>query len=242
MLKFHVITLFPELIQSYCSTSIIGRGVKEQRLAVNTYNPRDFCSDKYRKVDDTVYGGGAGMVLKPEPFFATFESITRQEGSPVLLMSPQGLPFKQDLAQSFSEEADITIICGHYEGFDERIRSLATHEVSIGDFVLTGGELPALGVIDAVGRLIPGVLGKSISLANESFVDSLLEGPQYTKPAVFREMEVPEVLRSGNHQLVSRWRRQQALKRTFDRRPDLLKDAQLDAEDLAFLQTLSGQE
>jgi len=240
VLNFHVITLFPDLIHTYCSTSIIGRGQDSERIKVNTYNPRDFCADKYRKVDDTVYGGGAGMVLKPEPFFAAMESITRKADAPVLLMTPQGMPFKQNLAQSLSTESDITIICGHYEGFDERIRSLATHEVSIGDYVLTGGELSALTVIDAVGRLIPGVIGKSISLANESFVGSLLEGPQYTKPPEFRGMEVPDVLRSGNHQLVARWRRQQALKRTFQRRPDLLAEADLDKDDRAYLKTLES--
>lgn len=195
MLKFHVVTLFPELIESYCSTSIIGRGVKSAKLAVLTYNPRNYCLDKYRKVDDTPYGGGAGMVLKPEPFFAAFESIERKPDSPVLLMTPQGTPLNQELAQCLANEPDVTIICGHYEGFDERIRTLATHEVCLGDFVLTGGELPALAVIDAVGRLVPGVLGKSISLTHESFTESLLEGPQYTKPQIFRGIEVPEVLR-----------------------------------------------
>ena len=176
------------------------------------------------------------MVLKPEPFYAAFESIER--AGPVLLMTPQGCPFKQALAQSLSEESDITIICGHYEGFDERIRSLATHELTIGDFVLTGGELAALAVIDAAGRLVPGVVGKSISLAHESFVDDLLEGPQYTKPAEFRGMAVPEVLRSGNHQEVAKWRRQQALKRTFERRPELLKEAKLSADDRQFIESL----
>jgi len=238
MLTFHVITLFPDLIAAYCSTSIIGRGVEGRRIAVKTYNPRDFCSDKYRKVDDTPYGGGAGMVLKPEPFFAAFESIGRKQPGPTLLMTPQGHQFKQALAQSLSEEGDITIICGHYEGFDERIRTLATHELTIGDFVLTGGELAALAVIDAVGRLVPGVVGKSISLAHESFVDDLLEGPQYTKPAEFRGMTVPEILRSGNHQEVAKWRRQEALKRTFERRPDLLNQADLSTADRIFIESL----
>lgn len=235
MLIFRVITLFPELIDSYCSTSIIGRGVEQGRLLVETKNPRDFTLDKYRKVDDTPYGGGAGMVLKPEPFFAAFESVPERDQGPVLLMTPQGAPFKQDFAERLSGEMHITLICGHYEGFDERIRSVATHEVSVGDFVLTGGELPALAVIDAVGRLVPGVVGKSISLANESFVDGLLEAPQYTKPAVFRGMEVPAVLRNGNHQQIARWRRHQQLKRTFERRPDLLGNVELSKDDLNFL-------
>ena len=153
-LTFHVVTLFPEMIDLYCQTSIIGRGIKAGKLEVLTYSPRNFALDKYRKVDDTPYGGGAGMVLKPEPMFACVESIKRPEGSPVLLMTPQGRIFDQSLAAQLSQESDITFICGHYEGFDERIRSLATMEVSLGDYVLTGGELPALTIIDAVGRLM----------------------------------------------------------------------------------------
>lgn len=239
MLRFHVITLFPELIETYCSFSIIKRGIEKGELGLRTYNPRDFCQDKYRKVDDTPYGGGAGMVLKPEPFFACFETIEREANSPVLLMSPQGQAFNQDLAGKLFLERDLTIICGHYEGFDERIRSLASLELSTGDFVLTGGELPALTIIDAVGRLVPGVLGKSISLARESFTDCLLEGPQYTKPPVFRNMEVPAILRSGNHQEIEKWRRRQALKRTKERRPDLLSKAELSPEDLEYLGSLS---
>lgn len=238
MLNFHVITLFPDLIQTYCSTSIVGRGAEAGKIAVKTYSPRDFCTDKYRKVDDTPYGGGAGMVLKPEPMFAALESIQRPAGSPVLLMTPQGLPFSQEQACALSQEKDITLICGHYEGFDERIRTLATVEVSLGDFVLTGGELPALAVIDAVSRLVPGVIGKAISLHNESFVDGLLEGPQYTKPVEYRGMLVPEVLRSGNHREIARWRRQEALKRTLARRQDLLDTAALTDEDRKFLESL----
>lgn len=247
MINFHVITLFPELIERYCSVSIVKRGIEKGELQVNSYNPRDFCLDKYRKVDDTPYGGGAGMVLKPEPFFAAFESIEeeKRKKARVLLMSPQGLPFRQKEAEELSKEEEIVLICGHYEGFDERIRSLADTEYSVGDYVLTGGELPALTIIDAVGRLVPGVIGKSISLACESFVDGLLEGPQYTKPPVFRGMEVPEVLRSGNHREIEKWRRQEALKRTFKRRPELLTSAKLSGEDRAFLRSLnpeSGQD
>lgn len=241
LLTFHVITLFPELIESYCRVSIIKRGIEKGEIAVKSYNPRDFCQDKYRKVDDTPYGGGAGMVLKPEPFFACFESIEKSETAPVLLTCPQGLPFKQDFAASLAENKDIVIICGHYEGFDERIRSLASHEISLGDYVLTGGELAALIVVDAVGRLVPGVVGKSISLANESFVAGLLEGPQYTKPPEFRGMQVPEVLRSGNHKEIERWRRQEALRRTFEVRPDLLAEMELSKEDKNFLSSLENE-
>lgn len=237
-LNFHIVTLFPELIQQYCQTSIIGRGIKAGALSVQTYNPRDFALDKYRKVDDTPYGGGAGMVLKPEPFFACMESIQKPPRSPVLLMTPEGRTFNQEYAVELSQETDITLMCGHYEGFDERIRSLASAEVSVGDFVLTGGELPALAIIDAVGRLVPGVLGKSLSLHHESFNDNLLEGPQYTKPPEFRGMIVPAVLRSGDHAAVARYRREEALRRTFLRRPDLLQRAQLNETDKKFLRKL----
>ena len=181
------------------------------------------------------------MVLKPEPFFACFESIEKAGVCPVILTCPQGQPFKQDLAADLSQNRDIIIICGHYEGFDERIRSLASQEISLGDYVLTGGELAALTIIDAVGRLVPGVIGKSISLANESFVAGLLEGPQYTKPPEFRGMEVPEILRSGNHKEIERWRRQQALKRTYEVRPDLLSTVELSKEDRKFISSLERE-
>lgn len=240
-LTFHIVTLFPELVENYCQTSIIGRGVKAGRLAVETHNPRDFCPDKYRKVDDTPYGGGAGMVLKPEPMFACVESISRSPDSPLIITGPQGKPFKQEDAEKLAGEKEITILCGHYEGFDERIYSLASHEISIGDYVITGGELAALVIVDAVGRLIPGVLGTSLSLHQESFNEGaggLLEGPQYTKPAQFRDMAVPEILLSGDHKKINRWRREQALKRTLERRPDLLQNADLSKADRDFLSNL----
>lgn len=242
MLHFHVITLFPDLIQAYVSTSIIGRGIKAERLKVSVYNPRDFCTDKYRKVDDTPYGGGAGMVLKPEPIFKTLEAIPRAAGSPVILLTPQGTPFKQSAAARLANSCDITLICGHYEGFDERIRTLATEEISLGDYVLTGGELGALTVIDAVGRLVPGVVGTFESVLSESFQDGLLESPQYTKPAEYRGLEVPEVLRSGDHKAITLWRRQQSLKRTLRRRPDLIESAQLSAGEQAFIESCRDHE
>ena len=182
------------------------------------------------------------MVLKPEPFFAAFESIPREPASPVLLTTPEGVTFKQEHAQAFSKERDVTLFCGHYEGFDERIRTLATMELSLGDFVLTGGELPSLAVIDATARLVPGVVGKHLSVFEESFADGLLEGPAYTKPPEFRGLEVPEVLRGGNHKEITRWRRQQALKRTLERRPDLLANAKLNREDVTYLRTLGYQQ
>ena len=217
---------------------IVSRGIKAGHLLVKTYNPRDFCADKYRKVDDSPYGGGAGMVLKPEPFFAAFDSVERAAGSPVMLATPQGRPFKQSRADELAAVSDITLICGHYEGFDERIRTVASEEFSVGDYVLTGGELASLIVIDAVGRLVPGVVGKSISLAHESFVDGLLECPHYTKPPLFRGMEVPEILRSGNHAAIEKWRRQESLRRTKLRRPDLIESADLSEQDRRFLDSV----
>jgi tRNA (guanine37-N1)-methyltransferase len=175
------------------------------------------------------------MVLKPEPFFAAVESIEGWEGAPRVLTTPQGAPFKQELAQELAKASQVIIMCGHYEGFDERICSLATHEVSLGDFVITGGELAALAIVDAVGRLVPGVLGKAMSLAEESFTHGLLEPPQYTKPADFRGMVVPEILRSGDHKAVAKWRRAESLKRTFKRRPDLIDEAELSEEEKRLL-------
>jgi len=241
VLTFHVITLFPELISTYCSTSIIGRGQAEQRFLLKTYNPRDFCADKYRKVDDTPYGGGAGMVMKPEPIFAAFESIERAPKSPVVLTTPRGELLNHERAERLAQENDLTIICGHYEGIDERVRTIVTDEISIGDFVVTGGELPALAIIDAVGRLIPGVLGKSASLADESFTRGLFEAPQYTKPAVFRDMAVPEILRSGDHKAVELWRRKESLKITRERRPELLSSEVLGDLDRALLKQIEEE-
>jgi tRNA (guanine37-N1)-methyltransferase len=242
MLTFHIITLFPELIVTYCSASILGRGLAGRRFAIETYNPRDFCVDKYRKVDDTPYGGGAGMVMKPEPLFAALESISRNGDSPVILASPCGSPLTQEWAQRHSSQTDITIICGHYEGIDERVKTVVTESISLGDFVITGGELVALAIIDAVGRLIPGVVGAQESLVNESFGDGLLEAPHYTKPAVFRKMPVPDVLTSGDHKAIARWRRKESLKLTAALRPDLLAKAKLDKADKLLLQQIKDSE
>ena len=245
MFNFHIISLFPEIFDTYCTTSIIGRGCEGGAIQVQIYNPRDFCTDKYRRVDDTPYGGGAGMVMKPEPLFAAFESIQRHTNSPVLLTSPRGQVFSQKLAHDFADNKsqEITIICGRYEGIDERVATLATHEISLGDFVLTGGELPALTIIDAVSRLIPGVLGQADSIIDESFgtglFQGILEAPQYTKPPEFRGMSVPDVLRNGDHKAIEKWRRQEALRVAYQRRPDLLEKAHLSKEDRHFLESLS---
>lgn len=223
-MKFDVITLFPELINAYCSASIIGRAQKQESIAVNTTNPRDFTKDRHKKVDDTPYGGGAGMVLMCEPFFLAYESIEKANNSAAILLTPQGKPYNQKMAEEFSRKDQLILFCGHYEGYDERIRQgIKLIEVSIGDFVLTGGELGALCIIDSVTRLIPGTLGKDESAHHDSFSDGLLEYPHYTRPNEFRSMRVPEILLSGNHQEIAKWRRKQAIIRTIEKRPDLFE-------------------
>ena len=223
-MKFDIITLFPEMINTYCSFSIVGRAKKEGVISVNTVNPRDFTNDKHKKVDDTPYGGGAGMVLRCQPFYDAYESVKRLENSVALLLTPQGKPFNQKKAEELATKDQITMICGHYEGFDERIRQLpGVEEVSIGDFILTGGELPSLCILDAITRLIPGGLGKDESALEESFAEGLIEYPHYTRPYDFRGMKVPDVLLSGHHKEIAKWRQEQSLERTKQKRPDLLK-------------------
>lgn len=222
-MKFDIITLFPEIIENYCDKSIPGRALRQGIIDVNTINPRDFTHDTHKKVDDAPYGGGAGMVLMCRPFYDAFESIEKTENFSAILLTPQGEPFKQSKAVELAKNNQIIMLCGHYEGFDERIRAIdGIIEVSIGDFVLTGGELPALCIIDAVTRLIPGVLGKDESALEESFAGGLLEYPHYTRPYEFRGMRVPDILLSGNHKKIAEWRREQAVKRTREKRPDLL--------------------
>jgi tRNA (guanine37-N1)-methyltransferase len=224
-MRFDVITLFPDIISNYCSFSIPGRAQREGIIAVNTVNPRDFTHDVHKKVDDTPYGGGAGMVLMCPPFYDAYESIAQAENSVSILLTPQGKVFNQAMAMDFSKNDQIIMMCGHYEGFDERIRMIPNIvEVSIGDFILTGGELPALCIIDAVTRLIPGTLGKDESTLEESFSEGLLEYPHYTRPYDFRGMKVPDILLSGNHKEIAKWRREQSLLRTAQKRPDLKKD------------------
>ena len=201
---------------------MIGRAFAAGIAELHVHNPRDFATDKYRKVDDIPYGGGAGMVLKPEPVYAAFEAVPVLPRRRVLLMSPQGQPLKQADLQRWADSCDqLVMLCGHYEGFDERIRPLADEEVSLGDFVLTGGELPAMTIINGVVRLLPGTVGTAASLVEESHSDLLLEHPHYTRPAEFRGMTVPEVLRSGDHAAIEAWRQAQREERTHARRPDL---------------------
>lgn len=222
-MRFDVLTLFPEMITDYCSQSIIKRAAEAGVISVNTINPRDFTLNKHKKVDDTPYGGGAGMVLMPQPYVDAYESIDRCENSLTVMLSPQGEPLKENLVKEFAKFDQIILLCGHYEGFDERIRDIIKpREISLGDFVLTGGELPALCVIDAVSRKLEGTLGKIESANDDSFSDGMLEYPQYTKPREYRGLKVPEVLLNGNHKEIEEFRQAQRLKRTKERRPDLM--------------------
>lgn len=221
-MKFDVLTLFPEMIDQACSHSIMKRAVESGVIDISTINPRDFTLDKHKKVDDTPYGGGAGMVLMAQPYVDAYESINCCENSVTLMMTPQGERFDNKLCTEFAQYEQVVILCGHYEGFDERIRDIIKpREVSIGDFVLTGGELPALCLIDSISRKLEGTLGKIESMEEDSFENGLLEYPQYTKPREYRGLEVPEVLLNGNHALINEYRFNEQLKRTKERRPDL---------------------
>ncbi|MBS4759095.1 MAG: tRNA (guanosine(37)-N1)-methyltransferase TrmD [Clostridium sp.] len=223
-MKFDVLTLFPDMINQACSHSIIARGVHNGIICVNTVNPRDFTNDKHKKVDDTPYGGGAGMVLMCQPYFDAFDSIEKDAETEVIILSPQGETFSQKISCELSQKKHIIMICGHYEGFDERIKTYTkAREISVGDYVLTGGELPALCVIDSVSRNIEGFLGKLDSAHFDSFSDGLLEYPQYTKPREYHGMKVPDVLLSGNHSEIDKWRRKQQFLITYKKRKDLFE-------------------
>jgi tRNA (guanine37-N1)-methyltransferase len=221
--RFDIITLFPDFFTSPLNSSLIGKAIAKQIATVNLIDPRKFTTDKHHKVDDEPYGGGVGMLLKPEPIFAAVESLELLPKREIILMTPQGQPLDRDLIKDLATNYEqLILICGHYEGVDERIREhLATKEISLGDFVLTCGEIPALTIIDGVVRLLPGTVGKVESLQAESFEANLLDYPQYTRPADFRGWEVPAVLKSGNHQQIDRWRKEQQMERTRTRRPDL---------------------
>ncbi|MEL6554688.1 MAG: tRNA (guanosine(37)-N1)-methyltransferase TrmD [Cyanobacteria bacterium J06621_11] len=223
-LRFDIVSLFPDFFASPLSSGLIGKALQREIASVHITNPRDFTTDKHHKVDDIPYGGGVGMVMKPEPIFAAIESLPTLPRREVILMTPQGQTMDQCLFKSLSTQYDqLVLICGHYEGVDERVLNLVTREVSLGDFVLTCGEIPALTLINGVTRLLPGTVGKTDSLKYESFETDLLDYPQYTRPAQFREWRVPEVLMSGNHGAIAHWRKQQQIERTQARRPDLFK-------------------
>ena len=221
-MKFDVMTLFPEMIGSYCSFSILKRAVESGVISVNTINPRDFTLDKHKKVDDTPYGGGAGMVLMAQPYVDAYESIKQGENSITVMLSPQGQPLTDSVVNELAKYDQIILMCGHYEGFDERIRDIIKpREISLGDFVLTGGELPALCLIDAVSRKVEGTLGKIESADEDSFSNGLLEYPHYTKPREYRGLKVPDVLLNGNHKEIAEFRFNMSLERTKKKRPDL---------------------
>jgi tRNA (guanine37-N1)-methyltransferase len=220
--RFDIVTLFPDFFSSPLSSGLLGKALAKQIAAVHLVNPRDFATDKHRRVDDEPYGGGVGMLMKPEPIFAAVESLPILPRRDVILMTPQGQPMNQQLLRELATDYDqLVVICGHYEGVDERVLHLVTREVSLGDFVLTCGEIPALALINGVVRLRPGTVGKEESLKAESFEAELLDYPQYTRPAEFRGWKVPDVLLSGNHAEIERWRKEQQIQRTRDRRPDL---------------------
>ncbi len=220
--RLDVVSLAPQVFSSLKELGVIGRAFSEKIADLHIHNPRDFAIDRYRKVDDLPYGGGSGMVLKPEPYFAAFDSIPKSSRNRVLMMTPQGnLLSQNDLTRWSTNYEQLILLCGHYEGFDERIRTLADEEVSIGDFVLTGGEIPAMTVVNGVVRLLPGTVGSEESLYLESHTDLLLEHPHYTRPAEFCGLAVPSVLRSGDHNAIKEWRDAQRVKRTKERRPDL---------------------
>ena len=252
-MQFEVFTLLPEIFPPYLESSILNRARQKGLIDVRVHNIRDYTHDKHHTTDDTPYGGGGGMVMKPEPVFEAIETVlglnplqTQPETAsniPIILLTPQGRVFNQRIAEELSRHERIALLCGRYEGIDERIREhLVTDEISIGDYVLTGGELPALMIIDAVSRLLPGVLGDPTGAEDDSHSMGLLEYPHYTKPPEFRGWKVPDVLASGNHAKINKWRREQALTRTFNKRPDMLEKAELSKEDLKFVESLRRTE
>ena len=224
MNRFHILTLFPEMVMDGLNTSIIGRAIDAGLLEINAVNIRDYSTNKHMKVDDYPYGGGAGLVMQPEPVYRAYENLTKDKKKKprVVYLTPQGTTFHQEMAKELAKEEELVFLCGHYEGIDERVlEEIVTDYVSIGDYVLTGGELPAMVMIDSISRLVPGVLHNDDSAGDESFENGLLEYPQYTRPSVFLDKEVPEVLLSGHHENIRKWRHEQSVKRTKERRPDL---------------------
>jgi tRNA (guanine37-N1)-methyltransferase len=242
-MRFHILTIFPGMFAGPTSESIIARAQARGLVEINLYDIREHASDRHRTVDDYPFGGGFGMVIKPGPLFETVEAVrssaSLNEETPIILLTPQGRPLTQRIAEELAQHSDLVLICGRYEGVDERVREhLATDEISIGDYVLSGGELAAMVIIDAVTRLIPGVVGSIESTEDDSFTTGLLQYPQYTRPTEFRGWGVPDVLLSGNHAEIARWRRQESLRRTLQRRPDLLESAELSEEERRFIEGL----
>lgn len=243
-MNYHVLTLFPEMVLNGLHTSIIGRAAEKGLLSIEAIDIREYSADKHRHVDDAPYGGGAGMVMQPMPICDAYDALCEKIGRRprVIYMTPQGKVFNQKIAQELAMEEDLVFLCGHYEGIDERaLELIATDYLSIGDYVLTGGELPAMVMIDCISRLIPGVLNNETSAEFESFQDGLLEYPQYTRPEEYRGLRVPEVLLSGHHKNIETWRREQSIKRTLERRPDLLEEAVLSKKEAEYLKSLENQ-
>lgn len=242
-MHYHVLTLFPDMISQGLSTSIIGRAMQEGIITLSTVNIRDFSTNKHMKVDDYPYGGGAGMVMQAEPVYGAYQHVVEQIGHKprVIYLTPQGKVFNQSMVEDFAKEDHLVFLCGHYEGIDERVlEEVVTDYVSIGDYVLTGGELPSMVMIDAISRFVPGVLSNEESAQFESFQDNLLEYPQYSRPAEWMGKKVPEVLLSGHHANIEKWRREQSIKRTWERRPELLEGAELSKKEKKYLEELQS--
>ena len=242
-MNFHVLTIFPHIVTGAASGSILGKALEKGVISLNAIDIRDYATNKHNTVDDYPYGGGPGMVMKLEPIYGAIQSLSLPEGSPLLLLTPQGERFDHAMARDLASHSALALLCGRYEGIDDRVRDLIpVREVSLGDFILTGGEFAALAIIDAVARFVPGVLGDEESATEESFATGLLEYPQYTRPPEFMGQRVPDILLSGDHGRVARWRREQSLLRTLQKRPDLLETADLTEEDRNFLEKAkSGQ-
>lgn len=243
-MRIDILTLFPDMCDAVLSQSIIGRARQANKVEINCVDIRDYTLDKHRRVDDKPYGGGMGMIMAPQPIYDCFSSLCEEIGARphLIYLTPQGKTLTQERVKELSKLDNIALLCGHYEGIDERvIEALEPEEISVGDYVLTGGELPALIVADAVSRMLPGVLSDDECFEEESHYNSLLEYPQYTHPSVWNDREVPEILLSGHHAKVDKWRREQSLKRTYERRPDMLENAQLTKDDIAFLSKLKKE-
>ena len=245
-MNFYIMTLFPKMVMDGLNTSITGRAVKNGLLSIEALNIRDYAFNKHHSVDDYPYGGGAGMLMQAEPVYQCYEALTekikQKKRARVIYLSPQGQTFNQTMAEEFAQEEDLVFLCGHYEGIDERVlEEIVTDYVSIGDYVLTGGELPAMIMIDCISRLVPGVLHNDVSAEFESFQDNLLEYPQYSRPEVWHDKKVPEVLMSGHHANIEKWRREQSVIRTAKNRPDLLEKAELTQKELELVKSLSEQ-
>lgn len=240
-MNYHVLTLFPQMILDGLNTSIIGRAIEKKIISIDTIDIREFSTNKHKKVDDYPYGGGAGMVMQAEPVYGAYQHVVNKIGKKprVVFLTPQGRVFNQTIAKELSKQEDLVFLCGHYEGIDERVlEEIVTDEISIGDYVLTGGELPAMVMIDAIARLVPGVLNNEVSAEFESFQDNLLEYPQYSRPIEWMGKKVPDVLISGHHANVEKWRYEQSLFRTAKKRPDLLEKVKLSKNDIQFLRNI----